>query len=197
MVKKLVAHRSNSKCKKYWQIRFRLETGARTPAPSSRTRHTFAVDVTMVRRHLSTYTGPGPGVPATCAETPQVSYNLLEKLQPGSEWGRSKSMSISSTRRLSSSSSSSTSIHSFSLPPSCFPRNYGPPDSSSTIPFDPTARSSASPRPSPLAVRRRPPTISHVLFPLPLPYCPHGSLLHLFQILAAALCEKKSLLFLA
>ena len=87
MVKKLVAHRSNSKCKKYWQIRFRLETGARTPAPSSRTRHTFAVDVTMVRRHLSTYTGPGPGVPATCAETPQVSYNLLEKLQPGSEWG--------------------------------------------------------------------------------------------------------------
>ena len=97
-------------------------------------------------------------------------------------------------REFTPSSSSSTSIHSFSLPPSCFPRNYGPPDSSSTIPFDPTARSSASPRPSPLAVRRRPPTISHVLFPLPLPYCPLRSLLHLFQILAAALCGKKILI---
>jgi hypothetical protein len=62
-------------------------------------------------------------------------YNLLEKLQPGSEWGRSKSSSP--IRRPSSSSSSSSSIHSFSLPPPCFPRNCVPPDSSSAIPFDP------------------------------------------------------------
>jgi hypothetical protein len=105
------------------------------------------------------------------------------------------SLMAESRRRLSSSSSSSSSIHSFSLPPPCFPRNCVPPGLffRDSITLQRAPQPVLGPRPYQV-VRRRPPTISHVLFPLPLPYCPLGSVLYLFQILAAALCEKKILI---